>query len=171
MTTITTSRVGTVIDALVAACKLNATFVDPVRVYDGPVDTLDVMFNQAVFIGFDGNWQGTFESAVDNARMRYLGNTSMQETIDLRCCSIAWSGDPTWQILRNQALAVLAGVETVIRTDPTLGIDGSTIAQVPAVDSVYQLPPTTWGPEPYTSAGAAVRIPFIVHVETILLSV
>ncbi len=169
--TINTSRVGTVIDALVTELKASPVFADPVRVFDGPVITTDVMFNQAVFIGFDGNWQGTFESVLINQREPYLGPSTVEETLDIRCCADAWGGDPTWQTLRNQCLAVLAGVETVIRTDRSLGIDGSTIATQVSPGSMYQAPTTTFGPEPYASSGSLVRIPFVVHVTTYLMTV
>lgn len=150
-----------VIDALVEALQDSATFADPVRVYDGPVVTGDTEWTQAVYVGFDGNWQGTFESVLVNQRLEYLGNTTIKETLEVRCCAEAWSGDPAVQGVRNLALAMLAGVETVLRTDPTLGIDGSTTATV-SVGSLYQQP---------FKDGLACRIPFVVHVETTITTV
>ncbi len=168
---ITTSRVGVVIDALVASLKLSATFADPVRVFDGPVITTDVMFNQAVFVGFEGDWQGSFEACQIDQEEPYLGNSTVRETLELRCCADSWGGDPTWQTLRNSCLALLAGVETVIRTDRTLGIDGTTTVTQVAPGTLIQAPTTTFGPEPYASSGSLVRIPFIVHVTTYLMTV
>lgn len=159
--TITTSRCGTVIDALVTRCQASPTFADPARVYDGPVTTGDTEWTQAVYIGFDGNWQGSFESALIDQELAYVGNTTMRETLDIRCVAEAWSGDPTVQAIRAQALTMLAGVETVLRTDPTLGIDGSTIATL-QVGALYQAP---------FKDGLAVRIPFVVHVITTITTI
>lgn len=136
--TVTTSRVGTVIEALVAALQASPIFADPIRVYDGPLTGGDTMWTQAVFVGFDGNWhedgRGTVPVGVQNTaalinqQLAYVGNTTVREEIELQCVAEAWTGDPQIKTVRDLANALFAGVQTVLRTDPTLGIDGSTIA-------------------------------------------
>lgn len=171
---ITTSRAGTVIDKLVASLKASPTFADPIRVYDGPVTTGDTMWTQAVFVGFDGDWKesprgyaapGDYQAVLINQQMEYIGGTvfgtSMKETLEVQCAAEAWSGDPSISTARNQTLALLAGVETIIRTDPTLGIDGSTIATVQVGSLSYAFD---------DDGQIGCRVTFVVHVETILLS-
>jgi hypothetical protein len=154
--TVTPSRVGLVIDTLVALLKASPTFADPARVYDGPVTTGDTQWSQAVFVGFDGNFQGSWESALIDQTRPYLGVTTGEEILEIRCCAEAVSGDLTTKVVRDQALAMLAGVETVIRTDPRLGIDGSTNATL-QVGTLYQIA---------YSDSLHVRIPFVIHVQT-----
>lgn len=161
MPTVTPSRVGVIIDALVAKLKASATFADPARVYDGPVTSGDTQWSQAVFVGFDGDFLGSWEAALINQVRPYLGVTTAQETLEIRCCAEAVSGDLTTKVVRDQALAMLAGVETVIRTDPSLGVDGTTNATL-AVGTLYQI---MW------SDALHVRIPFVVHVVTTIPTV
>jgi hypothetical protein len=165
--TIVTSRSGAVIDALVTACKLLPVFADPARVYDGPNTAGDTQWTSAVFIGFDGNWHtgpngevafpASYEGVLVNQELPYVGNTTVKETLEVQCVAEAWSGDPNTQTARNATLAMLAGVETVLRTDPTLGIDGSTIATLRVGSLFYAFD---------AGGNLAVRIPFTVHVLT-----
>lgn len=172
---ITTSRAALVIDTIVTKLKASATFADPVRVFDGPNTVGDTMWTQAVFVGFDGNWHETprgqvapgveYEAVLINQQLEYIGGpvvgTSVKETLEVRCSAECWSGDPTCQTARNQTVALLAGVETVIRTDPTLGIDGGTIASVQVGSLVYEFDP---------DGNIGCRAPFVVHVLTTILS-
>lgn len=168
--TITTSRAGQLIDLLAAKCKADSAFsADGTVVNDGPIVTGGgTVWTQAIYFGFDGNWEGSFEGTIIDQTNPYIGVTSAQEDLQIRGCAEAWSGDPTWSTLRNQALAMLAGLETIIRTDPSLGVDGTTITRF-QVASVYHFPPnTTVGP--YAGNGSVVRIPFIIHVRSTLMS-
>lgn len=163
---ITTSRAGVVIDALVAKCKASATFADPVRVYDGPGLPTDTEWTNAVYIGFAGDFaayqQGQYSEAVLINQAGYrLGNTSVPETLEVACVAEGWSGDQNPQTARNGCLTLLSGVETIIRTDPTLGVDGSTTASLQVGNLAYLL---------YTD-GIACHIPFTVHVTTYLITV
>lgn len=161
MPTVTTSRVGVIIDALVALLKASSVFADPARVYDGPVTTGDTQWSQAVFVGFDGNFQGSWEAALVDQKRPYLGVTTAEEILEIRCCAEAVSGDLTTKVVRDQALAMLAGVETVIRTDPTLGVDGTTDATL-TVGTLYQI---------MYSDSLHVRIPFVINVFTSISTV
>lgn len=172
---IVTSRAGTVITNLVTNLKANATFADPVRVYDGPTTAGDTMWTQAVFVGFDGDWHETatgtvgnataYEAVLINQERPYVGGTtfgtSVKETLEVRCCAEAWSGDVGIPGIRGQVLTLLAGVETVIRTDPTFGIDGSTIAELQVGSLTYVFD---------ASGNVGCRVAFTVHVVTFLLT-
>ena len=130
------------------------------RVYDGPDRTAENEVD-VVFVGFDGDWvSGTFESASINQSWPYLGNTSRLEDVSVPCCVESWTGDMTPKTARDRAVVLLAGVETVLRTDPTLGIDGSTVA-VLTVGIPYQEP---------SGSGYLCRIVFTVDVKTTLLT-
>ena len=165
---VTTSRYGTVVDALVAACHALPVFADPARVYDGPFVAGDTNWTNAVFVGFDGDWRetaagssGTFEAGEGVQSYEYVGNTSVLEQIEVRCVAESWGGEPTLKTYRDQALAMWAGIAAMIRADPTLGIDGSTIASVSDYTINYD----------YDADGNAVcRIPFTVHVTTTILT-
>lgn len=169
MATIVTSRAGAVIDALVTALKASAVFADPVQVFDGPVTGANTMWTQAVFVGFDGDWRSNnrgqvasgvqYNAVLVNQERPYLGNTTAFEQLEIPCCAEAWSGDPTCKTVRDQCLAMLAGVETVIRTDPTLAVDGSTIASLQVGNLDYEFD---------EGGNLNAHIPFTVHVQTTL---
>jgi hypothetical protein len=166
VTVINTSRIGLIIDTLVAALQASPAFGDPAKVYDGP-STQDSMFTQAVFVGFDGNWDETETStgttgADITQNFAYLGNTGMFEELTVYCIAQGWTGDTNIKAVRDQALAMFHGVETVLRTDPTLGIDGSVIAGLNIGGTLrYEYDP---------GGNVACRVPFTIRVETTLLS-
>lgn len=171
---IVTSRAGAIIDAFIAKLNASATFADPVQVYDGPVTSGSTMYDGggAVYVGFDGDWRSdaagrvaagvSYSAALINQQMIYVGNTSVREEVEVPCCVTAWSGDPTCKTARNTVMALLAGVETIIRTDPTLGIDGSTIAELRLGDLYYEFD---------EGGNMNAHVPFTIHVVTTLLSV
>ena len=169
---ITTTRVGLVIDTLTTLLKANPTFADPVKVYDGP-NTEDTMWTQAVFIGFDGDWRATgvgyppanvqYEASLINQEIAYVSGpvNSNFEQQDIQCAAATWSGDVTVQTARNVVIGLLDGVEDVLRTDRSLGIDGSTIAvmHVGTLDYIWD-----------DSGNLGARIKFVIHVQTTLMS-
>ena len=143
---------------------------DPVRVYDGPVAATDTMWTQAVFVGFDGDWHttpagdstgGPYEVMLGNQELTYVGNTSNREELEIHCCAAIWTGEPDLQPALESAFNLFGAVQQIVRSDPTLGIDGSTIATVQTFTAVYDY--DTAG-----NVGAAVR--FTVHVLTTLLT-
>ena len=156
MATIVTSRVPLIIDTLITLLNASAVFADPVRVLDGP-SSGDRTWYSAVAIGWDGDDGGNFETALVTHDMPYeLGNTSAVEEFDLRCAAMAWGGEPNAKVHRDAAYGLLAGVETIIRTDPTLGIDGATVANIRTA-TTYQAP---------VAQGWECRVVFDVRVRT-----
>lgn len=167
---IVTSRAGTVIDALVTLFTASPTLASPIEIYDGPATGGNTMWTQAVFVGFNGDWHtnaaGTstgqaYEAVLTNQQLVYVGPTSNREELEIQCVAAIWSGDTNIQAARNSALTLFGAVQTVLRTDPSLGIDGSTVAQglVGTLEYDYD----TGG-----NVGAAIR--FTIHVTTTLLT-
>lgn len=164
-----TSRIGTVIDNVVAMLRASATFAGPVQVFDGPSADQNSMWTSAVFIGFDGNWTETEQSlgtdAADiNQTFAYLGGVpqSMFEDLTVFCIAQGWNGDTNQKVVRDQALVMFHGVETALRTDPTLGIDGSVIAGLTIAGQLRY--------EYDMHGNVACRIPFQIQVKTTLLA-
>lgn len=165
---IVTSRYGVITDAIISALNASSVFADPVTVLDGP-GALPDNYGQPsdtgavtglIVVGFDGFQDSQYQAGTIDHLWAYVGNTTAIETVTVNCSVMSWTGDVTCKPARDSALALLAGAETVIRTDPTLGIDGSTQAQM-LIGTPFQ--------EPFT-AGLQVRIPFVVSVTTTLLS-
>jgi hypothetical protein len=130
------------------------------------------MWTQAVFIGFDGTWNDNargqvaagiqYAAALINQEMpRYIGNTTALEQLEIQCCAEAWSGDPAIKTVRDQCIAMINGVENIIRTDPSLGIDGSTIAHLNVGNLYYSFD---------EGGNINAHIPFTVHVQSTLLT-
>ena len=168
---ITTSRAGVVTDALVALLKAVPALADPVRVYDGPATNTDTMWTQAIFVGFSGDWHatplgqtnpGSYTAMLINHERPYVGPTSNFEQLEIECVAAIWTGDTDVQGARNQVLALWATVETVTRTDPSIGIDGSTITDIRTGVLEY-------GFDDGGNIGAAIR--FTIAVKTALLTV
>ena len=167
---VTTSRYGTIVDALVAACATLPVFADPARVYDGPFTGGDTNWTSAVFVGFDGDWRevasgagagANYESGTGTQTYQYVGNSTVLETVEVHCVAESWTGESVLKTVRDQALAMWAGISAMIRVDPTLGIDGSTIASVSDYQVLYD----------YDNDGNVIcRIPFTVHVVTTILT-
>jgi hypothetical protein len=181
---ITTTRFGTVIDALVAA--LGAAVTDPVMIWDGPQVTTQTdgsytfgtMASQGIYVGFDGDWSkigttdspfgqtgGGSEAVTVEQILKYLmgpTNVSAEENMQIRCCAIANSGDPDTQTIRNSCIAMVNQVEELLRGDPTLGIDGSTIASLSVGNFFYAFATD--------DLMIFARLEFTVDVKTTLLS-
>lgn len=159
MTTVVTSRFGLLIDTLLQLLRAVPALADPVQVYDGP-DVTDSEWADAVFIGFDGDWNGKFDSVRIKQDWSYLGATSRFEEVDIVCSVVSWSGDVTPKPNRDRAIVLLGAVETVLRTDPTLGLDSSVIATLD-VANVFQ--------EPFQN-GHGCRILFTIHIRDQILT-
>ncbi len=143
------TRVPATIDALVAlGTAAGAT------TWDGPVVTGD--YNTALFIGYDGDPDGDFLAAEADQEWAGLGAKARDEEFDIICAAVATIGDSV-KIARDAVFAMVALLESALRTDPALG-------QTP--------PPFTAGFKPGnlfvepTAAGFQARLVFMVHVKT-----
>lgn len=114
-----TSAIPDVITALVAAAK---AALSTVTVYDGfgvsedPGDFLMVGVDDpdrpdAAFAG--SSRQGWATTGAQGAR---------DEEGDITCAALSWNGNGDQQSARTAAFATCAAVETLLRTNPTLGV-------------------------------------------------
>jgi hypothetical protein len=166
--TVNPSRIGTVIDALVAALQASGVFVPPAQVFDGP-NFGNSQWTSAVYIGFDGNWDETEPTsgtvAADiNQSFVYLSGAavSMYEELTIYCIAQGWTGGGNEKAVRDQALVMFHAVETTLRTDPTLAVDGSVIAGSSIVGQLRY--------EYDVQGNVACRVPFQILVKTTLLT-
>jgi hypothetical protein len=168
---ITTSRVGLIIDTIVSKLQALPVFADPARVFDGPFTGGDTMWTSAVFIGFDGDWRqvasgaasgAEYEAVLINQEDPFLGTTSVYEQLEIRCVAEAWTGESSLKVVRDSTTTMFGGVASMLRTDPSLGIDGTTKATLQLGTLFYY----------YDSDGNVnARLPFVIHVFTYLSSI
>lgn len=114
------SAIPAVIDALVE--RATAALPD-INVYDGfgiPGD-LD---EDALMIGVDApSSPGSANSAGSSQTMAVLGtDRARDQTGSVTCAALSWNGDADQKAARDAAYAVVAAVEDLLRTDPTLGV-------------------------------------------------
>jgi len=107
-----------IIDALSAALMLALD----VPVFDGPPDT-EAVLGEAVIVGYDGISEegraGSFSQ-----QYAHLGlQAQRDETGEIVCAVFAQSGDASYRTLRGRVLGILTDIQTLLRTDPTLGLD------------------------------------------------
>lgn len=114
-----TTALPALIDALVAAAK---TALPNVLVYDGfGVDAEPG--KKYLMVGVDdvdakgASWAATSEQEWANAN-----NTSRDEEGVVVCAALAWNGDSDPKAARDAAFAVVAAVENLCRTNPSLGV-------------------------------------------------
>jgi hypothetical protein len=143
------SRVPAATDAFLAALTAAG-----IKNWDGPTNTGD--FAPAVYVGYDADPEGTFESVVMDQEWAALGARARREVFDIVCAIVVLSGDDITVPLRTAVFQLFGEVETVLRTDPSLG----------------QPPPFVASAKPKqlftedTADGLQGRLVFHVHVET-----
>jgi hypothetical protein len=150
---VTTTRAAQVIDGLLATLRAASGFRDPAvdstaaGVYDGPEAPLYegvVPQEDFVVVGWSGLGDGPVESAVTEQTAISIGNREREETGRIPCLAVAQTGDTeygTAKAMRDAALALVAGAEAAIRSDPWLGITGlrALVVQFEGVTSLQQL--------------------------------
>lgn len=153
-----TTRVHDAITAVVAALNADATVTGSAAVVDGPFITGDDP-ETAVYVGYDGDEDGDY-NATENWTQEWagLGAQRKNETFDITCCVISWSGEVTVAARRQTALAVLAAVESALRSAVNIGL------------GLPQPTVATWSSgqlfQEQGANGLQARIPFTVSVRT-----
>lgn len=116
----TTSRIGTAIDTLLAFW--GAAMPETVQVYDGATASMKFPADWLV-VGNDGS--GDDETgATSKQRFSGLGKMTRDEEVTVTCAVGASSGvaDETgFKTVRDRVLATFAVAEQVLRDDPSLG--------------------------------------------------
>lgn len=144
-----TSRIPATINAVVTALR-NAGL----KVWDGPVITGD--YGDAVYIGYDGNPEGEFQSTSGTQSWAGLGAKRRNERFTIFCAVVALVGDSgDVQGSRENAYALLAGVEDALRADPSLGQPPPFVAAMNSNDLFLE----------QGDAGLQSRIVFTIDVE------
>lgn len=114
----TTSLYPAIVDALVSIMSP----LESVQVYDGWAVTQD--YNNNLLIGV-ADPDDTNVQEVGSESQSWHGTGSIMQTRDddgaVWCTALAWAGNNTAKTARDAVKAILAVVETQIRTDPTLG--------------------------------------------------
>jgi hypothetical protein len=150
-----TSRAPAAIDALIAVLT-TAPALSTIPVIDGPI--LPASFTDCLFVGFDGDFYGARRSVHTEQEWAGLGAKRRTETINIPCAVIAIHNDEVAKPARDRAFALLATVETVLRTDPSLG-------QTPTPFIAAVTVPELWWD--WTDGdGVQARLTFTVAIET-----
>lgn len=157
------TRLGEAIDAVIAILKAGTTgtLLGQDAIYDGPTQSGDDV-TTAVFVGWDGDVEGdaTATRAWDaDFAGAPVGRQQRDESFEIVCAVISWSGDVDVKSRRDSALDAFAAVETDLRAriDLGIGVGVPTTAQITGMQ-LYQ--------ESAPESGRQARIPFLVSVET-----
>lgn len=146
-----TSRVPATIDAIV-----NVLTVAGINTIDGPFVTGD--YDNAVFVGYDGNPEGNFLSAgIKQEWSGTLGTARRDEIMEITCAVVVMSGDTDVKTARLNAFGLFGTVETTLRADPSLGFSSPYVAGVKPVDFYV---------EPDSERGFVARLVFVVEAKT-----
>ena len=151
-----TTKVPALIDSLVNAFTTAATLgqaTPPVTVYDGPPTTgLDAPLK--LYVGLtDPDNEGIEPAATFRQTRDDLGSNTRTEFPDIHCCAEAWSGTDDMSTVRHAVAAIVAAVETIIRSDATnFGGLGQATPGLASGDLLQN----------NTTTGAIARIPFTI---------
>ncbi|MGW4426380.1 hypothetical protein [Streptosporangium sp. NPDC004631] len=152
------SRTPAVIDALTVrftAAIAAAAGMERVRVLDGPAVTAETD-TELVYVGWDGDPDGDGQAVEATQDWAGIGARARDETLQVTCSVIVWSGDTAMRPRRDRCYAILGVLEAALRADPSLGLPPPTVAAL-AAGNLWQA---------QTSAGAEVRVVFAVAVKT-----
>lgn len=128
-----TTKIGTVIDALVAL--FDAALAD-VTVYDGSIPSMSFDPDWLI-VGGDGQIAEEETAAGTQQRWNGLGARTRDETITVTCAAGASSGATLFKPVRDRALATLAAAEQALRNDPSLGNITQGAAEMSSADLRY----------------------------------
>lgn len=116
-----TSRMAAAIDALYNAAS-NDDAMRGVAVVDGPLSAAAEEIadsTKRLFIGTtDPRGEGETISADGDQAFRTIGGRWRDETFQVRCMAEGWNGDGNLKQARDDAVAVVAAVETMLRPTP-----------------------------------------------------
>jgi hypothetical protein len=124
----TSSRVPQLIDALLAALTA-AAGLDGVKVVDGPLVS-NTSASEFVFVGYDGDPEGEFQTAQTTQQWAGLGARAKNEDITITGAVLVQRGDIDVKAVRDRVFAIFAEVEAAVRADPALGLGTPTVCSV-----------------------------------------
>lgn len=115
-----TSVVPDLIDALVSAATTalpNAIVSDGFGVTDDPGDFLMIGVE-------DPDTEDAAFSADSRQEWANANYTVRDESGEITCCAVAWVGENNQKAARDAVYAISAGLEDMLRANPSLGVDG-----------------------------------------------
>ncbi len=145
-----------------AETRLDAAILALVALWTAAgIDTVDGAFvsgdlTDRLFVGYDGDPEGEFQSADLDSDWAGLGAKARDEEFDIVCAVVTRPGFARASEARNAALAVFQTAAAALRADPSLGLPPPTTAAAVA-DALYTPPGST---------GVQGRLVFNVHVKT-----
>jgi hypothetical protein len=152
---VTTSRIGPLIDYLVATFTAATTLgaaTPPVLVFDGPVVTA-APAQLALYVGVDDVFTDQAPISATSEQVRQGLAQKKQETVTIHCAAVAWAGTDDSRTVRQQAFAILAAVEDLIRGN-TDGFGGNAGAALPGVSGI--------GLQQSTADGSTAQVAFTI---------
>ena len=157
----TTSRIGPLIDYLVAAFTAAPTLgaaTPPVLVFDGPVVTA-APAPLALYVGVDDVFTDQAPISATSEQIRQGLAQKKQETVTIHCAAVAWAGTDDSRTVRQQAFAILAAAEDLIRLNAD-GFGGNAGAALPGVSGISLQQSTADG----STAQVAFSVTFISFI-------
>jgi hypothetical protein len=158
---VTTSRIGPLIDYLVNAFTAAATLgaaTPPVLVFDGPVVTA-APAQLALYVGVDDVFTDQAPISATSEQIRQGLANKRQETITIHCAAVAWAGTDDSRTVRQQAFAILAAAEDLIRLNGD-NFGGNAGAALPGVSGITLQQSTADG----STAQVAFQVTFISFI-------
>lgn len=109
----TTSSMAAAVDYLVTT--VTTALGSGAHVFDGPPITgTELTFDDRVWIGYSPV-SPDLPAVVGDQQFAALGARSRNEEYAIVCAVEHWSGDPAMRALRDGAMSLLAGIETLLR--------------------------------------------------------
>lgn len=124
----TSSRVPQLTDAFLAVLTA-AAGLDGVKVVDGPLVS-STAANEFVFVGYDGDPSGEFQTAQTTQQWAGIGAKAKNEDIVLTGAVLVQRGDTDVKAVRDRTFAIFAEVESAVRADPALGLPPPTVCSI-----------------------------------------
>lgn len=131
-------------------------------VFDGP-PTSESYPPNVVIIGWDGDPDGEWQTAVLDQSWAAIGRKLRDEVIEIPCCLLIEYGDgDAWKTCRDRAEKVLTDVETKLRNAPDLGLAVDGVRQV----IVAEFKPVAMYQTSSSEMGSEFRLEFAVRIQT-----
>ena len=150
-------------DVLPALGVLVTTAVSPTRVYVGPKPTSENA-REFLCVGFDPD--GTGDGVTTDQTISPMGNDWVDESGDVTCTVVCWSGSTDTAPLLARADDLLDLVDAALKADPRLGgvlVNG-------AADGSKARVLGRGGMQLSSAArGASARLTFTIHYSTLLV--
>jgi hypothetical protein len=156
---VSVTRLAAAIDALYAACVADSTLVARgTYISDGYPVTADAA-TELLVIGGDPDGVEQVASVSQEWHDSGAGSSPRRmEVLTVRCYAAVQSGDVDASATRTAAVAIVGAVESLLRTDRTLGL--SDVIATEVVDLSYSLS--------QNGNGTAVWVPFTVRVRSLI---